>query len=184
MIQRLKEETRELHEQVEEENLAKYIMDHSMDLPTYKLLLVQNYIAYTATEKAIKRIIPGYSGSKHEQLRKDLVQLGVSLEIPAKNDSFVCHSIAEALGAAYVVEGSALGGMVLARNISKCPGLSSVEQHHFFNGEKANVQEWNAFKDRLKQHNFSPVEEEQAIEKAQDTFRFFKAVFRSHFVLS
>ena len=72
MIQRLKEATRELHEQVEAQNLAKQIMDHSIDLETYKLLLLQNFTAYQATETAIKQVLPEYSGKKHKQLQKDL----------------------------------------------------------------------------------------------------------------
>lgn len=177
MIQRLKEETRELHEQVEEQNLANQIMNHSIDLETYKLLLLQNYIAYYATENAVKKFLPGYSGKKHVLLKQDLDQLGVSTEIPSGNVIFECYSKAEALGTAYVVEGSALGGMVLARNLTKCSQLSSVDQHHFFNGDKENLKDWNSFKMELGQHDFSENEEQQAIEKAKDTFKFFQEVF-------
>jgi heme oxygenase (biliverdin-IX-beta and delta-forming) len=183
MIQRLKEETRELHEQVEAQNLARQIMDHSIDLETYKQLLIQNFIAYRATENAIKEYLPDYSGKKHQQLKNDLQHLGVSAEKLPKNDIFECHSQAEALGAAYVVEGSALGGMLLARNLKKCSGLESIEQHHFFSGDKDNLKDWNAFKAQLEQYNFSENEAEKAIEKAKDTFRFFQAIFRREFVL-
>lgn len=184
LIQRFKEETRELHEQVEKENLAKHIMDHSINLETYKLLLLQNFIAYKATETAIKKFIPGYAGEKHKQLKQDLDQLGVSAEIPSKNDIFKCHSKAEALGAAYVVEGSALGGMLLARNLKKCNQLASVDQHYFFNGNKENINDWNLFKKELQQYNLTRNEQYEALEKAKDTFRFFQTIFRREFVLS
>lgn len=183
MIQRLKEETRELHEQVEEENLAKRIMDHSIDPETYKLLLLQNFMAYRATENSIQEYIPGYDGNKHKQLKKDLEQLDVPVEKWSEDAAFQCHSKAEALGAAYVVEGSALGGMLLARNLKKCDRLSSVQQHHFFNGDKENLRDWNSFKAELEQYDFSENEEREAIEKAKETFRFFQTVFRRDFVL-
>ncbi len=184
MIQRLKEETRELHQQVEAQNLAKQIMDHSIDLETYKLLLLQNFIAYQATITAVRQFLPGYSGKKHEQLQLDLEQLGVSAEIPSKNDIFECHSKAEALGAAYVLEGSALGVMILAKNLRKCRRLASVDQHHFFKGGTENLKDWNSFKTELSQYEFSEAEENEALEKAKQTFRFFQTIFNRKYVLT
>lgn len=178
MIKILKEETRELHEQIEDQNLAKKIMDHSIDLPTYKLLLLQNYLAYRETENEIKKHLPNYSTNKHLQLKKDLDRLNVSTAIPAKNAVFECRSTAEALGAAYVVEGSALGGMLLAKNLEKCSKLDEVDQHYFFNGNKENLEDWNNFKKELENYPFSKAEEAEAIEKAKATFRFFEKVFK------
>ena len=183
MIQKLKEETRELHEQIEGKNLAKRIMDHSIDVETYKLLLLQNYLAYFQTENEIKKFLPNYKAERHLQLKKDLEQLNISEEIPSKNDIFECHSTAEALGAAYVVEGSALGGMVLAKNINKCKGLQDIEQHFFFNGNKENLESWKSFKDELESYDFSAAEEIEAIEKAKDTFRFFERIFDGKYQL-
>lgn len=177
MIKRLKEETRELHEQIEAQNLAGQIMDHSIDLETYKLLLLQNYLAYRETEAEIRKFLPSYSGKKHEQLEMDLLQMGVPTKIPLENATFECHSRAEALGAAYVVEGSALGGLLLAKNLEKCSGLVGIERHHFFNGDKDNLKDWNSFKEQLESVEFTRAEELEAIEKAKDTFRFFETIF-------
>lgn len=178
MIQKLKEETRELHEQIEDENLAQQIMDHSIDRETYKLLLLQNFLAYRQTETEIRKFLPDYKGKKHLQLKKDLEQLGVSTETSFQNDIFQCLSTAEALGAAYVVEGSALGGMVLAKNLEKCAALEGIETHNFFNGSKENLEDWKKFKEELEQYNFTEAEEVAAIEKAKATFVFFGRVFR------
>lgn len=177
MIKRLKEETRELHEQIEDQNLAKKIMDHSIDLDTYKLLLLQNYLAYRQTETEIKKFLPNYGAKKHLQLKQDLEQLNVPAHIKLEGPDFRCHSTAEALGAAYVVEGSALGGLLLARNIKNCPLLVGVERHYFFNGDKNNLKDWNSFKEELENYDFSEPETVEAIEKAKNTFRFFEAVF-------
>lgn len=174
--ERFKEATKELHQQVEEENLARFIVDHSIDLETYKLLLLQNFLAYQKTEKAIEPFFGGYQGTKHKQLQKDLDQLQVSQEAPDLR--FSCKSAAEAFGAAYVVEGSALGGMVIAKHLHKCPGLSSLENHHFFNGDRDNLKAWNDFKNELSKQDFSEKEELEAIEKARETFRFFREVFQ------
>ncbi len=184
MIQRLKEETRALHAEVEAQNLARQIMDHSIDLETYKLLLLQNFIAYQATETAIKKFLPKYSGKKHKQIEQDLEQLGVSIESPFGIDTFECDSHAEALGAAYVVEGSALGGMLLSKNLQQCRGLDSVDQHHFFNGDKKSLEDWNSYKTVLEQYKFSEAEENEALEKAKETFRFFQGIFNRKYAIN
>lgn len=176
MTERLKAATRELHEQIEAENPAKYIVDHTIDMETYRLLLLQNYQAYKHTELAIAKILKNYKGKKFKQLEKDLKNLGVPLvDTPLE---FTCRNKAEALGAAYVVEGSALGGMVLAKHLSKCAALSGIEQHYFFNGDRENLKEWNSFKKALSEYEFSEEEEVEAIEKAKETFEFFGKIFR------
>lgn len=181
MIKRLKEETRKLHEEVEQENLARFIMDHSMDPEQYKLLLLQNYVAYRATETEIKNFLPGFSGTKHLQLKKDLEDLNITEKITAQNTYFECRNTAEALGAAYVVEGSALGGMVIAKNLKQCEKLQGIQQQHFFNGDRENLKDWNSFRKELESRSFSAEEEDQAVQKAKETFIFFREIFRKDF---
>ncbi|MHA6281037.1 biliverdin-producing heme oxygenase [Salinimicrobium sp. CAU 1759] len=181
MTAKLKAETQELHDQIEEKNLARQIMDGSIDLETYKLLLLQNYIAYKHTETEIHRFLPNYTGSKHLQLRRDLENLEMTTAIPPKNVDFQCNSPAEALGAAYVVEGSALGGMVLAKKLKNCPALEGLPAQNFFNGDKENLKEWRNFKEQLEHYPFSQSEEVEAIQKAKDTFRFFEKIFDLEF---
>lgn len=121
MLSELRESTAELHEQIERENAAGRIMDHSISIEQYKNLLFQNYVAYAISEKEISSHLPNYVGNKHEELKKDLKELNVITEITSfPGDKFSCNSEVEALGAAYVVEGSAMGGMVISRNIKKC----------------------------------------------------------------
>ena len=181
MTTKLKEETRELHDQIEEKNLAKQIMDGSIDLETYKLLLLQNYVAYQKTETEIKKFLSNYKGNKHLQLEQDLENLTSIDLIPPKNDNFQCNSTAEALGAAYVVEGSALGGMVLAKKLKQCPALENLPPQNFFNGDKENLKDWQNFKKELEAYPFTKAEELEAIEKARETFRFFKNIFDQKF---
>lgn len=181
MIEKLRQETRKLHEEIEGKNPANKILDRTIDLESYKLLLLNNYRAYSTTETEIKKFWPLYLGKKHLELQKDLKQLGISVDSPVKNDTFECHSRAEALGAAYVVEGSALGGMVLAKNLKNCAALKRIERHYFFSGDKENLQDWRNFKRELEQYKFSKTEEKEAIEKAKDTFKFFSTVFEQEY---
>lgn len=179
MIKQLREATRELHEQIEQENQAKKILDHTIALEEYKLLLLQNYIAYHTTEKEISSHLVGYRGNKHEQLQKDLENLDVQSSYVAQfNEGFKCYNAAEALGAAYVVEGSALGGMVIAKELKECPALSGIEKHYFFSGNRDAIKEWKTFKKQLEEREWTEEESTQAVEKAKETFRFFGEVFR------
>lgn len=180
MMNNLREATASLHEQIEKENLARHVMDHSISLEDYRLLLLQNYIAYAVTENAIGRHLEEYVGAKHLQLEKDLQALQV--EIPpflnTFREGFSINNEIEALGAAYVVEGSAMGGMLIARELKHCDKLASVEQHHFFNGDRNNIRGWKTFMKQVNATNFSAAEEAEAAEKAKETFRFFGEVFR------
>lgn len=178
MISRFREATRELHEQIEKENQAKKILDHSINLEEYKLLLLQNYIAYRTVEKEISQYLPDYEASKHQQLEKDLKALEVDPSVASEYEpEFSCNNKIEALGAAYVVEGSALGGMIISKELKECKNLEGLEDQHFFSGKRDIIKAWNKFKKELNSRQYSEEEKEQASEKAKDTFRFFGSVF-------
>lgn len=177
MIKRLKEATDELHKEIEGENLARFIMDHSIDRETYELLLLQNYMAYKKTEAEIREFIPDYQSDKSFKLEADLKKMGI--EPQETSHAFSCKNVAEAFGAAYVVEGSALGGMVISRNIPKCENLASLPQQEFFSGDRQNLKAWENFKEGLSAQNFSEEEALAATNKAKETFRFFGKVFET-----
>lgn len=179
-MNKLREATKELHEQIEKENLAALIIDHSINLEEYKLLLLQNFIAYAVVEKEISTHLEGYEGTKHLALEKDLQALEVDASLPLAffQDHFRIKNRSEALGATYVVEGSALGGMLIAKELKECQDLRHLEKHNFFNGDRNNVKGWNKFQKQLKAENFTSQQELKMIEKAKETFRFFGEVFR------
>lgn len=179
MTEKLKAETRELHEQVERENLARFIMNHSIDLETYKILLIQNYLAYRTTEQEISTHLPDLKLEKHLRLAHDLRGLEVDPENLCTTENFKCNNKAEALGAAYVVEGSALGGMLIARNLKSCKKLELPDQE-FFSGDKASLKDWQHFKKVLLDYDFSEAEQQAAVKKAKQTFIFFGNIFRSN----
>ena len=180
MINKLKEATTPLHEEIEKENLAARIMSHDITEEEYKLLLLQNYVVYTVMETALTKKLANYTGDKSQRLEKDLLNLNIDYSIVREyRDKFILTTKAEAMGAAYVVEGSSLGGMMIAKEIKNCDALSHIKSHHFFNGDRSNVKSWNSFSKTLKQEIFTPLEEIQAIDKAKETFIFFGEVFNT-----
>lgn len=102
--------------EIEEGNLAGDIMSHTISLENYKLLLLQNFIAYNVVDREIAKFIPEFSSNKANRLQEDLSNLKVDTSIYKEfEDQFSIDSIAEAWGAWYVVEGSVLGGMMISK---------------------------------------------------------------------
>ena len=179
MINKLRNATQDLHREIEKDNLAGLITSHNIEMEDYKLLLLQNYTAYKITEAEIAEFLPGFKPVKSSYLEKDLKNLNINTtHDPSFANDFKIKNKAEAYGAAYVVEGSALGGMMISKEIKNCENLSGIPEQHFFNGNRRNVKGWNQFLKELRNTNFSEEEENQAIEKAKETFNFFGKVFR------
>ncbi|PRX44065.1 biliverdin-producing heme oxygenase [Salegentibacter salegens] len=179
MLSNLRNATQKLHEELEKENLAGQIISHDISLEDYKLLLLQNYIAYKITEAEIAKYIPSYQSDKSDQLAKDLENLKVDTSISEEfQDKFNITSYEEALGAAYVVLGSALGGMYISKEIPNCPELNEISRPNFFNGDREGLKAWNKFVKKLKAEDFNETQIAVASKKAQETFEFFGSVFR------
>ncbi|TQD35394.1 biliverdin-producing heme oxygenase [Haloflavibacter putidus] len=179
MLTTLKNETRDLHTATENENLANKIIDKSISKEEFHLLLLQNYVAYALTENAIADNLDDFQPEKAAVLQKDLKNL--SIQSPNLNNytySFSCKNSAEALGAQYVVEGSALGGMVIAKHLKKCPPLANLPTQNFFSGKRENLADWKKFQNKMEEYSFTASQKEQMLEKAKETFNFFRKVFQ------
>lgn len=179
MLTTLREATRRLHEEIEKDNLAAKIMTHQIGLDQYKLLLLQNYIAYKITEEQIRPYLDHWESDKSLRLKQDLDTLDVDTSVLALfKNRFHIHNTSQAIGAAYVVEGSALGGMQIAKELPHCHHLSSIGKPCFFTAERKSMEPWNRFLKRLRNSDFSEEEKAIAANKAKDTFRFFGSVFK------
>lgn len=180
VLEKLRAETAALHQRLEEDNPAQAILNHTMDLDGYKSLLLQNYLAYSCMEDQIKRHLPQLSMDKTQRLAADLQDLGVSPDAYQSDDTpeFEIHSPAQALGAAYVVEGSAMGGMVIAKHLRKCGALQDLKQQHFFNGDKSSLTSWKHFREELQAREFDPQQEEEVLAAAKEAFLVFEKFFQ------
>lgn len=186
LLKELRAATSALHERIEQQNLAQAILDHSMALETYKILLLLNYQAYLHLESRLINFLPQLKADKAARLKRDLEALEVVLPDPSANPSFELNinSGAEAFGAAYVVEGSALGGMLIARHLPQCEQLKELPPQHFFSGDKASLAAWNVFKQELANQDFKQAEVQALLAKAWETFLFFESVYQSYFPLT
>ncbi|WP_405198385.1 biliverdin-producing heme oxygenase [Christiangramia sp. LLG6405-1] len=176
MLNKLREATKAQHEDLEGENLANKIMDHSITEEEYKLLLLQNYAAYAATEDPIARHLKNYSSTKTDAIKLDLSSLGI--EKAETSLEFQCDNEAEAVGAAYVVEGSAMGGLMIGKELKNCPHLEHLPDQQFFSGKRDQIKSWNEFLKYLRNKDFSEDQKEIAARKAQQTFDLFEEAFK------
>jgi heme oxygenase len=178
MLNSLREATAELHRKLEGDNLAGKIIDHSISLEEYRLLLIQNFIAYRSVERQLNQFLSFENMEKTLQLEEDLLTLGVDDLDHIPDIDFNCKNEAEAIGAAYVVEGSAMGGMLIGKEIPNCETLNSLPPQKFFSGGRDSVKSWNNFLKFLRSRDFSEEEKEIASTKAQETFRLFGKAFK------
>ncbi len=178
MLESLRNATSRLHKELEKENLANKIIDHSITLEEYKRLLFQNYLSYKTAEKYSHKYLPGLPADKASRIENDLQNMGVEVSEFTVDMNFSCDSLYEAIGATYVVEGSAMGGMLIGKEVKNCPALADIPPQHFFNGERGNMKSWNQFLKFIRSHQFNNDEIEAASQKAVETFELFGKAYR------
>lgn len=177
MLDSLRKGTAQLHERLEKNNLANKILDHSISLEEYKFLLYQNYLAYSSVEKKISGYLPEQQMNKAESLKNDLNNLNVRLLEGSEVFDFNCQNEAEAIGAAYVLEGSAMGGLMIGKELQQCEIAGELPEQQFFSGKRESAKGFNNFLKMLRNRDFNEQETDMAVNKAVETFRLFEKAF-------
>jgi len=139
----------------------------------YRRLLIRLYGFYVPFEMAAD-----LAGERTAWLQADLRALGVD---PSGGAANLCPYIPiprtpEArLGALYVVEGSALGGRELARNLSALLGPDAVSGRRFFIGRGAGTGvAWRSYLARLEAYGADPEARPRITHAALETFAVFE----------
>ena len=185
ILKRLKTETNVLHREVEDSNLAKYIMDGSITQPIYERLLRQNFEVYKAVEDCLnahydvlpEELKPFAGYTKTNALAVDIRGFS-SLPLPQPDRLVSPRNAAALLGKMYVIEGSMVGGVMIAKKVQQCENLDHIEKHHFYClDSKNNMIRWNKFKDAVQSLDLTDEDIDTAVESAQETFSLFKSAF-------
>lgn len=182
ILDHLKAQTSDLHRETEEDNLARFILDHSITTSQYMDLLQQNWFAYHSIDQLIfanESQIPSYlkeftDRAKSEALQKDLKAINyISESSKLNSDRAITGPMI--LGMIYVTEGSMMGGLLIRKNLESCTLLNSSLEHHFFGKSAPEVMKrWNAFKKAVNEQEFSDAEMEEAVAGAKLAFTIFK----------
>jgi len=155
LLERLKAETRPAHDRIEN------ALDLERRIATrdgYKELLIRFYGFHSAWEKAAGRIVSDKaifeSRCRTKLLSKDLAALGLRdeeiIRLPQCAPLMPLPSPAAVLGGMYVVEGSTLGGVVIAREVERKLGLDAETGCAYFGSHgRETAMMWNHFKEKL-----------------------------------
>lgn len=146
----LKEQTKQLHDETEAKLQSDRIFDKSYTLDDYKNLLIHNYQLVSQYEPQVQEKLKHYPElkldlrKKIEALKKDMQNL--NLDVENKNLTNNLENEAEAFGALYVMEGSTLGGNVIAKHLKRNPEFDEVDFNYFgIYGEDTGML-WQEFK--------------------------------------
>lgn len=183
-MQKLKEATREQHENLEKTVNVMYQM---FSIEDYKVLLCKFYRFYSAVETKLAELDLkkyGYDLSerlKTPKLEQDLASFGI-LEEAKKLTIYKglpsLNSLEEAFGALYVIEGATLGGQIINRHLKKVLNISIENGGSFFSGYGEKTGEmWKEFIQITTQFSESKNADEAIINSAKETFDSFRDCF-------
>lgn len=173
----LKENTKQLHDDTEAKFDSQRIFDRTYSLDDYKKILRLNYLFHNDFEdKAIRALSPETSEKLNAESRrklpafeKDLQHL--NLDKAEINESISVNSEAEALGILYVMEGSTLGGNVIAKQLSRNPAFENTEFNYYgVYGEKTG-ENWKNFKETL-DSRFSEEQYEEVLKGTKKAYQY------------
>ena len=132
--ERLKKDTRPDHDMVEELMFVQAIMNGTLSLQQYKILLRTNYLVHEAFEALLFSRLSGQTAEEMQITRRskipalvkdfDELEMGAPQVVAPAGDFY--DSEAAALGALYVLEGASLGGHVIVKKLATNPGLNHL----------------------------------------------------------
>ena len=175
--ERLKSETRHLHDLTEAKFNSSKIFEGSFGIEDYRKLLVYNYFLLKNFEDAVFAQIPAVIAEKLdlEKRRKlplilhDFEALGMA--VPNLPISIEVENEAEAWGIFYVMEGSTLGGNMIAKQLSKSELFKDFPFHYFRCYGSQTGSYWKNFKESLDEQ-IAENEEEKCIAGANKAYQF------------
>ena len=139
--QRLKEKTQVYHYEIERTPLLNQLVNASIDLAVYRVLLKQFHAYIMPCEATIlssswSSLLEGRN--KTSQLNKDLIDLGTSgiTKCPVLPPLITREQI---IGYLYVIEGATLGGQIIAKILEDKLGLTARYGARYFNSYGPNT---------------------------------------------
>ncbi|WKN32328.1 biliverdin-producing heme oxygenase [Porifericola rhodea] len=176
----LKEHTSLQHKQLESHPLLHQLTSDDLTLTKYSTILRKFYGFFSPLEERIATHISKEQLADLEKRRKssllllDLERLEQTLPTQICEDLPEIKNTAQALGTLYVMEGSTLGGQMIARQLHKSLGLSPERGTAFFYGYgKDTGKQWKRFQAALTQFSEEEPQYQRAIYGAQNTFSKF-----------
>lgn len=151
----LKKNTADLHNAAEKLFNSQKIFDRTFTLDDYKKIITRNYIMLLNSEDEIFNQLSDKFSKKLQLserrklnlIEKDLKSLSIEDQFPMQKVHISAQN--EALGMMYVIEGSTLGGNVIAKQLSKTQGFEGVTFNFFGCYNENTGTMWKNFKEIL-----------------------------------
>lgn len=183
LLERLRQETRPLHEQTEQLFYTDALRDGTLSVDEYSHLLRTHLVFHQALEAAIDNQPDFFRDYEPETRRKtpwllaDLTYLNAVLP-PFMPALFTSWSAVELLGAAYVGEGSMLGGTVIWKWLHKNEAVQPLlDKARFYQGYSSDVGTyWRNFGAFLTQ--YGSAQPDDVVAAASRTFETYQAIFQ------
>jgi heme oxygenase len=179
ILQELKQQTRTYHIEIENQLI---VLNHDLSLEQYKALLQRFWGFYLPVEARLSLIMASTPFAAEIEIRKKVPLLTRDLEVIDKSGAGVtglpiCENLPElarlsqAFGCLYVLEGSTLGGQIIARHIKERFNFDRNNGCSFFNcyGKEVGPR-WKTFSTMLTSYASTSNTEKIIIDAARDTF--------------
>lgn len=174
---RLKTETQQLHDLTEKKFNSAKIFDATFSLEDYRKLLLYNYFLVSSFEEAVFSSIPEAAAQKLqlEKRRKlslietDLKTLKVAM--PRPEFSVQINNEAESWGIFYVMEGSTLGGNMIAKQLAKNGTFKDVTFNYFRCYGEHTGSFWKTFREVLNEE-VTPDQQDDCVTGANKAYQF------------
>lgn len=152
----LKQNTAEYHDAAEKLFNSEKIFSKTFTVEDYKKIIHTNYLMLLHSEDKIFSSLADKFGEKLQLkqraklplIEKDLASLALENRT-ADSHILEFENEHEALGAMYVIEGSTLGGNVIAKQLSKTEGFDEVTFNFFGCYQENTGPMWKNFKEVL-----------------------------------
>ena len=179
ILDTLKYETKKAHQ--EAEKILIFQLKSLKSPYEYAQLLEQLYIFYTPIEtillqKISSKLIPDISKRIHmPHILEDLKILEYKLLRNPEDPLIAVKTPSHALGILYVIEGSTMGGQIIAKMINENVYMNGLDATNYFSSYKEETHiMWNSFK-----QNISSIEkninDQEMLKGAQETFEKLSA---------
>ena len=173
ILQRLKESTRQQHEDVE---MAVDVMNQMFNLDDYKKLVAKFWAFYTAFEPLLPYADLKAAGFDYDTRRKlkwlEADAKILELEGPESFDGAPdVSTLPKAFGSLYVVEGSTLGGAVISRHLNEHLGLTAENGGAFYASYGHQIGPmWKQFGEAITTYADGGANDDEIVESAKQTF--------------
>jgi len=177
---RIREATRGCHEKIEDVLQSERILSPDIDLDEYRKHLRALYSGHARVEAGLihfkaKLEAEGFSlpaPSNSCLISKDLEALN-DTNISSDQSPTVLNNHLEAIGALYVIKGSAMGRAMIARRLAPKIGEWGLSEPHYYAIQSQGQDEWMQFVQKLETMTPSDVTTRQTVTGAVAAFESF-----------